>query len=233
MYRIYWLPLLAAALLSFPSAAVAQQSLHWELSIENAKRVASQSNKLVLIEFSAPWCGQCRVMENEVFSQPGVAGAIEANYVPVRINVDYAAETAKQYRITGLPTTVIIAPTPQGEVMDSIQGRLDSVPYLTRLNRVAVEVRRRAVPVAQITATDANPASRADCPAGSARRSAICRLVARRPQPAPACANAARLARHSPWRPPWQQLRPRRPQDAAGSGDQQARWGLTAIARCN
>lgn len=82
-------------------------------------------------------------MENEVFSQPGVAGSIEANYVPVRLNFDYAKTTAARYGVTALPTTVIIAPTPQGEVLDSIRGRLDAGQYLTRLNHVAMDFKRQ------------------------------------------------------------------------------------------
>ena len=123
-------------------------TLHWELSIDNAKRIASQSNRLVLIEFSAPWCGQCRAMENEVFGQPGVAGQSRPITSPCGSTSIMPSRAAKQYRITGLPTTVIIAPTPQGEVLDYIHGRLDSVPYLTRLNRVAMDVRQRAAPAA-------------------------------------------------------------------------------------
>jgi YHS domain-containing protein/thiol-disulfide isomerase/thioredoxin len=149
--KIYRLSLAVAGFLAIASTGRAQQPLHWELSIDAAKQIAARSNRLVLVEFTAPWCGQCRAMEAEVFGQPGVAGVIEANYVPVRINVDYAAQTAKQYGITGLPTTVILAPTARGEVLDSIPGRMEVVPYLTRLNRLAVAVKRpAAAPVARI-----------------------------------------------------------------------------------
>ena len=150
MRKIYRVSLAVAGLLAIVAAASAQQPLHWEASIEAAKQAAARSNRLVLIEFSAPWCGQCRIMEGEVFSQPGAARAIEANYVPVRINVDFAAETAKQYHISGLPTTVIIAPTPQGEVLAAMQGRLDATTYLTRLDGLATATRQRQAPPAQI-----------------------------------------------------------------------------------
>ena len=156
MHKICGFTLLAASLILLVSVADAQQPIHWELSIENAKRVANQTNRLVLIEFSASWCGQCRIMESEVFSQPAVARTIEANYVPVRVNVDYAEQTARRYGITGLPTTVIIAPTPRGEVLSSIRGRVDAMEYMAMLNRVVAETRQRAAgPYAQISANSA------------------------------------------------------------------------------
>ena len=150
MGKIYRLSLAIVGILVIASVGHAQQPLHWEPSIDAAKQVAARSNRLVLIEFSAPWCGQCRAMETEVFNRPGVAGAIEANYVPVRINVDFATQTAKQYGITLLPTTVIIASTPRGEVLDSIPGRLEAAAYLTRLNRLAAATKGPAAPTAQI-----------------------------------------------------------------------------------
>ena len=79
-----------------------------------------QTNRLVLIEFSAPTCDYCRRMEAEVFDQPSVAAQVTANYVPVKINADHFPATAKQYGITGLPTTVII--TPQGQVLEIDTG---------------------------------------------------------------------------------------------------------------
>ena len=150
MHRINKVSLAAVALFFLTSAGLAQQPMHWEISLDAAKRTASQSGRLVLIEFSAPWCLQCRVMENEVFDQPGIGRAIEANYVPVHLNYDYAKETAKQYGVTMLPTTVLIAPTPQGELLDVIAGRLDAAAYLGRLNRVSADVRQRALSLAQV-----------------------------------------------------------------------------------
>ena len=148
------------------SGASAEQTLRWETTIDGAKQAARQSDRLVMIIFSAPWCQACRAMEAEVLSQPGTASALEANFVPVKVNVEYFPAAARQYGITGLPTTVIITPTAQGEVLDSIRGRMPLAPYITRLNQVAAESRRRSLAVsAQIpagtTGSAASPTDRA------------------------------------------------------------------------
>jgi YHS domain-containing protein/thioredoxin-related protein len=152
MRKICGLLLILTATVLASHAAGAQQPVRWEVSLDTAKRVASQSNRLVLAHFTAPWCGACRAMESEVFSQPSVAAAIEANYVPVKINVEYFPATARQYGITGLPTTVIIVPTRQGEALDSMRGQVKAEEYIARLNRVAQSRRGQQPVYAQIPA---------------------------------------------------------------------------------
>jgi YHS domain-containing protein len=80
----------------------------------------------------------------------------------VRINADYYPNTAKQYHIKTLPTTIVLAPTAQGEVLDVIPQRIPLDQYLSRLNRVADDSRRRNGAVAQLAS--ANPQRSAAAP---------------------------------------------------------------------
>ena len=144
MGRIRGLLAASVSVLVLASVANAEQTLRWETTIDGAKQAARQSDRLVMIIFSAPWCQACRAMEAEVLSQPGVASALEANFVPVKVNVEYFPAAVRQYGITGLPTTVIITPTAQGEVLDSIRGRMPAGPDVARLNQVAADARWRS-----------------------------------------------------------------------------------------
>lgn len=154
MRKICGLTAILAALVILPSWTIAQQPIRWEVSLENAKIAASQGNRLILAQFTASWCGACRIMENEVFSQPGVVAAIEAHYVPVKINVEYFPATGRQYGITALPTTVILAPTGQVEALYAMRGVVKADEYIARLNQVAASVKGRGQAVlAQIPAT--------------------------------------------------------------------------------
>jgi protein disulfide-isomerase len=140
-----------------PLGGYAQPPVRWEVTLENAQRVAAQTNRLVLIHFWAPWCGICRQMEAEVLSQPAVIAELTADYVPVKINADHFPATAQQYGVTTLPTTVII--TPQGQALDVMRGRIETAQYVTRLNQVATDVKRRAAGVyAQVPPSTASQA---------------------------------------------------------------------------
>jgi thiol-disulfide isomerase/thioredoxin/YHS domain-containing protein len=145
-----------------PSFAIAQQPIRWEATLDNAQRQAAQTNRLVMIYFWAPWCTVCQRMEGDVLGQAAVANVIGANYVPVKVNADYFPTIAQRYGVSGLPTTVII--TAQGQMVDSMRGRLDANAFATRLTQVSANYRQQSSALA--AQIPAGPAAAA-VPAGT------------------------------------------------------------------
>ena len=96
------------------------------------------------------WCVPCHHLENDIRNQAGAAAALEANFVPVKINFDYYPNTAKQYGVTRLPTTVILVPNAQGEVLAVIPEYMPADQYLARLNKVAADAKKRNTAVAAL-----------------------------------------------------------------------------------
>jgi len=139
MHALLWV---AVFWTSFPIVGYGQQAVRWEDTLENAQRLAGQSNRLVLIHFWAPWCSVCKQMEANVYTQPAVAAELAADYVAVKINADHFPATAQKYGVSALPTMVIIAPN--GQMLDSMRGRIEAPQYVARLTQVATEVKRRS-----------------------------------------------------------------------------------------
>lgn len=124
------------------SAASAQQAVRWQVDLEAAKRYALQTNRMVLVHFWASWCVPCKEMEREVLSRPEVMAALAADYVPVKVNADHFPHTCRQYDVSVLPSDIII--TPQGQLIEKMDGASDLSQYLARLNQVAAVARNRS-----------------------------------------------------------------------------------------
>ena len=132
------------------ASAVAQQAVRWQPTLQMARQLAAQSNRLVLVHFWAPSCGACVKMEQEVFSRPDVAAALEANYVAVKLNADYFPNTARQYGVTALPTDLVLTPQGQGQVVDKVVGAKPPAEYIAAVNGIAGNARAGMRTYAQI-----------------------------------------------------------------------------------
>jgi thioredoxin-related protein len=148
MSRTVGLLCVVIAVILPPSVGMSQQVIRWEPTFEGAQRLASQTNRLVLIYFSGPACPYCRQMEAETLSQPLVAAAVNADYVAVKVVADHFPSTARRYGVTKLPTTVIT--TPEGVMVDSKPEFVRADEYIARISQVAAEVKRRRIAAAQI-----------------------------------------------------------------------------------
>ena len=83
------------------------RSIETPALIQEALVDARESDRLLLIDFHAPWCGACRKLEETTLVDSGVQAALE-EFVFVKIDTDEHPEIGKHFGVLGLPTIVAL-----------------------------------------------------------------------------------------------------------------------------
>lgn len=82
-------------------------SNNWMYSLDDAKKMAITTNRLVLVDFWASWCGPCKRMDSESWSKEEVQ-LLMGNYVSVKIDIDKYPDIAEKYDVRGIPYVFIL-----------------------------------------------------------------------------------------------------------------------------
>jgi thioredoxin-related protein len=69
----------------------AQESINW-VSLEEAEASQAVEQRTVLVYMTTDWCGWCKRMERETFSNPTIVDYINKNYYAVKFNAEGADE---------------------------------------------------------------------------------------------------------------------------------------------
>ena len=86
------------------------------LTEQNFEAEVLQSDKPVLIDFWAPWCGPCRMLAPAVAQ---IAEEYEGKAKVCKVNVDDEPGLARQFGISGIPTVLIFK---NGQLTDTLVG---------------------------------------------------------------------------------------------------------------
>lgn len=97
------------------------------LTRNNFKTEVMQSDKTVLIDFWAEWCGPCRMMSPIIDE---VAETISDVKV-CKVNVDEAADLASMFGIESIPTIIIIK---NGQTVNKSIGLISKDKVLELIN---------------------------------------------------------------------------------------------------
>jgi thioredoxin 1 len=88
-----------------------------EVTDQNFQAEVLEGEKPVLVDFWAPWCGPCRIVQPHLEE---LAGEREDLRI-VKMNVDDNPQTAARYGVMSIPTLLLFK---QGQVAHQIIGAL-------------------------------------------------------------------------------------------------------------
>ena len=93
---------------------------------ENFKQEVLESEKTVLVDFYADWCGPCRMVSPIVDE----IAAEHPEYKVVKVNVDAENELASAYGVMSIPTLIVIK---EGKVVEQSTGARPKAQILAML----------------------------------------------------------------------------------------------------
>jgi thioredoxin-related protein len=138
--------LLTIALGFFAFSVNAQETIEW-MKFEEAVKANDFSPKMLFVDVYTDWCGWCKKMDKDTFTDPKVIKYINANFYAVKLNAEETKRTfnfmGKEYneaqmaaamRVRSYPNFVIIDSTLQN--ITQMPGYREPVPFLEGLTGI-------------------------------------------------------------------------------------------------
>ncbi|MCK1719479.1 protein-disulfide reductase DsbD [Bradyrhizobium sp. 141] len=140
-------PLAAAGLVTAPANATgASDGLHLATNnfrtvtnvadLDDAVELARKQGRTIMVDFSAEWCTECKLMERNVFSQEPVRQAFR-NFLLVRADLTHfdrdSKDLMKRFGVVGPPTIVFISPEGREIQEARIVGDVGISAFLSKL----------------------------------------------------------------------------------------------------
>lgn len=162
------LPLMLGLLLLTCGPVFGQGSdVPWISDPYQARHLAQQQQRLILMHFFTDWCAPCRKLDRDVFPRAEVVRAICGNYIAVKINAEKFQDIARQYQVDRFPTDVITDPSGR-ELFRTVTPQ-DPSRYCMLLDKVAADNRAGPPNYAVAGRPPAPPVGYAAAPGASGR----------------------------------------------------------------
>ncbi len=133
-WQCFWLTFLVVSLaFAWYSFYVPTNSIAWADNYILAQQQAADSGKPMILYFTGEWCSPCRVMKRQVWADEEVSMLVNAQFIPVAIDMDNPDDAAllARYKVSVAPVTIIT--DPQGNALRWRAGGIGKSEFLELL----------------------------------------------------------------------------------------------------
>ncbi len=131
--------LILAVCLSLTTNAQTKEVEFEHTSWQKVLKKAKKQNKLIFVDCYTSWCGPCKMMAKDVFTQDHVADFFNTNFVNFKIDMEKGEgpELKPQWKINAYPTFLII--NTKGEVIHRIVGAYGADEFIDYVKEAQTE----------------------------------------------------------------------------------------------
>lgn len=103
---------------------------------EELVKEAKATDKIVMIDAYTDWCGWCKVMDRETFSDSAVGEYANPRLVNAKVNMEegFGIDLAMKYRVSSYPQYLFF--DGEGNLIDRLAGYMEPEPFMEKLEVV-------------------------------------------------------------------------------------------------
>ncbi len=128
--------LLILALCGTFKAAQADNQIHWK-DVNSGLQEGKSAHKYVLVDIYTDWCGWCKRLDRDTFSNQSLVQFLGTKFVCVKANAEDNGAGQKltgEYGVNGYPCALVF--DPNGKVIGRIVGFKDAQTYEAALTTI-------------------------------------------------------------------------------------------------
>jgi len=106
-----------------------------QAQLDSVMQVSKATGKPVYLDVSTTWCGYCRRLHRQVYTDSAVAAYFNAHFINITIDGDQplGKEMARIYGVRGFPTLLFL--NSEGGVLHRVNGYVEPAVFLSHGRR--------------------------------------------------------------------------------------------------
>ena len=129
------LTILAVALLASSGWA---KDIEWQKNYDTALAQAKKDKKILLVDIYTDWCGWCKKLDRDTYSDKAVQAKVAKDFIAVKINPEKTPAGQKlqqEFGARGYPFIAFV--DADGKKLSQIGGYVNAEVFLSQLEKVA------------------------------------------------------------------------------------------------